>query len=508
MTISETMANDDNIKSRNATPTNLEWDVRSFIQGRRVDSAASEILQAFNPATGQPLYRLPVGSPQDTKKAVDSAVAAVASRAWIDMPLMERKRVLGRFGDLVEGNAAELAQRDALEMGLPVTVGAASITGWARETIRFCAEAIDKHFTEFVPCTGGIAYSAAHPCGVIGVIVPWNFPAAVNILRALPALAAGNSIIVKPSEIASASAVRVAELALEAGVPPGVYNVVVGSGATVGAALTRDNDVDMVSFTGSVRMARKLMTDAAESNGKRLQLELGGKSANIVFGDITDVVDIAESIFWDAFYAQGHVCSGRTRLLVHGSVRKPLLEKLEAMAAAISPQDPSDASAQFGAIGHRGQFESIIDSIGSAQAAGASLISGGVPVRRESGGYFIPPTIFDSVTPTMRVFQEEIFGPVLTVTEFETDEEALTLANDSRFGLSGTLWTRDFPRIHRFTRAWRTGEVIVRTSAAPFIGPAPCNVSWTPHGVSGYGTDGGIAMLEAFCRRKAIWIQG
>ncbi|MDE3115321.1 MAG: aldehyde dehydrogenase family protein, partial [Pseudomonadota bacterium] len=364
------------------------------------------------------------------------------------------------------------------------------------------AEALDKVYGEVgVSPANRLSYAVYEPLGVIGAIVPWNFPLHMALWKVAPALAMGNSVVLKPAEQSPLTALRLGELALEAGLPPGVLNVVPGFGETAGDALARHMDVDMIAFTGSGSVGRKLMIAAGQSNLKRVSLELGGKSPQIVFADCPDFDAAAEAAFWGVFYNQGEVCTAASRLLVQESVKDRLLERVLKIASEVHAGDPLDPSTKFGALISEQQMKTVLRYIETARNEGAALKLGGTRVRADSGGYYVDPTIFDAVDNRATLVREEVFGPVLAVLSFKDAEEALTLANDTDYGLAAGLWTSDLNLAHKAARRLRAGLVWVN-------GWDACDITMPFGGFkqSGFGRDRSLHALHKYADLKAISI--
>ncbi|MDR3509078.1 MAG: aldehyde dehydrogenase family protein, partial [Caulobacteraceae bacterium] len=381
---------------------------------------------------------------------------------------------------------------DAVNVDIPLAIGAT----------RWYAEALDKVYGEVGPSPADRISMAVHePLGVIGAIVPWNFPLHMAMWKVAPALAMGNSVVLKPAEQSPMTALRIGELALEAGLPPGVLNVVPGLGETAGQAIGRHMDIDMVAFTGSGPVGRRLMTYSGESNLKRVSLELGGKSPQIVFADCPDFEAAAQAAAWGVFYNQGEVCTAASRLLVQRSVKDRLMQRVLEIAGEIAVGDPLDPATRFGAMISQRQMDTALRYIDVAQAEGGALKLGGGRVRAETGGYYVAPTIFDDLTPASTLAREEVFGPVLGVLAFDTPEDAIAIANDTVFGLAAGLWTADVSLAHRAARKLRAGLVWVN-------GWDACDITMPFGGFkqSGFGRDRSLHALHKYADLKAISI--
>ncbi|TVU73949.1 aldehyde dehydrogenase [Cobetia crustatorum] len=472
---------------------------RAFINDEFVAAVSGETFETINPATGEVLAHVASCDKADAEIAIRHARAAFKSGVWSRMPPGERKRVLLKLADLLEANQDELALLDTLDMGKPVTSALDDMAG-AIGSIRYQAESIDKLYGEVAP-TGQQALGMVlrEPLGVVASIVPWNFPMMMTAWKIAPALAAGNSVILKPSEKSPLSALRLAELAREAGIPRGVFQVLPGFGHTVGRALALSMDVECLAFTGSTAVGKQLMQYAGQSNLKRVFLECGGKSPNIVFADCANLDRVAESAAAAIFYNQGEVCIAGSRLLVEHSIREAFVEKVVAAAERMQPGDPLDPASFMGAMVDKTQHERVMGYIRQGVEEGAALRAGGEDIA--GPGLFIRPVVFDGVTSQMAIGCEEIFGPVLSVFGFETEAEALALANDSDFGLAAGLWSQDIDRIMRMTHQLESGQVFVNNWAGgdqtmPFGGVKQ----------SGNGRDKSHHSLAEYTQLKSVWI--
>jgi len=479
-----------------------EFRTRAFVDGAFHDAASGATFATENPATGRPLAEVAAGDHEDIDRAVRAARRAFDDGRWSRRPPAERKAVLLRFADLLEANLEELALLDSLEGGKPITDCREVDLPDTVRTFRWFAEAIDKMFDAVAP-TGpeALGLIVREPIGVVGAVLPWNFPILLAAWKAAPALAAGNSMVVKPAEQTSLSTIRMAELAAEAGLPDGVLNVVPGFGDTAGQALGRHAEVDMVSFTGSTDVGRLFLRYSAESNLKEVVLECGGKSPQIVLADPPDLDVVAEQVLFAGFMNQGENCSCGSRLIVHGSVREELLERVAAKTAEWRVGDPLDPATRIGPMIEGPHLERVLGYIDAGRAEGARVVVGGGRVLEGSGGHFVAPTVFDGVENSMRIAREEIFGPVISTIAFEDEDEAIALANDTSYGLAASVYTRDIDRAIRFARAVRAGTVGINAYSEGDV--------TTPFGgfkESGFGgRDKGLESFDQYTEKKTIW---
>jgi 4-guanidinobutyraldehyde dehydrogenase/NAD-dependent aldehyde dehydrogenase len=474
----------------------------AFIDGRFVPAASGETFDDVAGRDGSRIAQVASGGAEDVDRAVAAARHAFDDRRWSDRAPAERKKVLLRFAERIREQRDQLALLETLDVGKPIRDTLAVDVPSAAKTIQWYAETVDKTYGEVGP-TGPDALSLVtrEPIGVVAAIVPWNYPLIITAWKIGAALATGNSVVLKPASQSPLSALRLAELAAEAGLPDGVFNVVPGPGAVVGPALARHPGVDKVTFTGSTEVGKSLLRAVGKSDVKAITLELGGKSPQVVLADVGDLEAAASAIGWGIFYNSGQTCNAGSRLVVHRSVREELVERIAALGRKLVPAEPLDPATRLGAIVDASQLERVLGYVALGREEGARVVAGGERVREESGGFYVPPTILDGVSNSWRVAREEIFGPVLTVTEFEDEAEALAIANDTPFGLAAGIWTRDVRKAHRLARAIRAGTVYINT-----FDTADITVPFGGFKQSGFGRDKGLAALDGYTQLKTTWM--
>lgn len=491
-------------KAIKAAVSKLKFRTQAFIDGKFAKAQSGKTFATENPATGKPLAQIAECDAPDVDLAVKAARKSFESGSWSRMKPSDRKKVLLKFADLLEANAGEIALLDSLEAGKPISDCVNMDVPDTIHCLRWHAEAIDKLYDRVSP-TGpeNLGLILREPVGVVGCVVPWNFPAQMVAWKIGPALATGNSIVLKPAELTSLSAIRMAELGAEAGLPPGVLNVVPGFGPTAGRAIGLHKDVDMVAFTGSTEVGRYFLNYSAESNLKRIILECGGKSPQVVFADPPDLDTVSQNAVGAAFWNMGENCSCGSRLIVHKKVKDDLVSRIAKLAKTWKVGDPLDPDTRVGAMIEKPHLDKVLGYIEAGRESGAKLVMGGERALEKTGGYFVEVTIFDNVANQMKIAREEIFGPVLSVIPFSTEEEALAIANDTNYGLAASLYTKDLNTAHRAARAIKAGTVSVNCFSE--------GDNTTPFGgfkESGFGgRDKSLWAHEQYTELKTIWMQ-
>ncbi len=474
-----------------------------LIEGKARHASSGDTMDVISPVDGSLLTTIARGTRDDMNLAIASARIAFDDGRWKNQPPAMRKKVLHRWADLIEAHAIELAVLGVRDNGTEIGMALKAEPMSAAATIRYYGEAVDKIYGEIAPTQNDVLGMIHHePVGVVGAIIPWNFPLMIGAWKIAPALAIGNSVVVKPPETASLTLIRIAELALEAGLPAGVLNVVTGEGAVVGEAMALSMDVDVLAFTGSGGTGRRLLEYSARSNLKRVYLELGGKSPHIIFNDTPDIEKAAKVVAAGIFRNSGQVCVAGSRLLVQREIKDEFVAAVARFSKQMQPGDPLLLQTQIGAINSERQLLHDLSAVESAVGEGGELVIGGKRSLVETGGFYMAPTIVDNVKVDDSLFQKEVFGPVLAVTSFDTEVEAVKLANATDYGLAAGVWTTDLSRAHRMVRAIRTGVVHVNTYGGPDV-----TVPLGGVGQSGNGSDKSLHAIGKYQNLKTAWIQ-
>ncbi|MDX1298867.1 MAG: aldehyde dehydrogenase [Pseudomonas sp.] len=482
---------------------NLKIEGRAFVHGEYRAAVSGDTFECISPVDGRVLGQVASCDLADAELAVADARATFESGVWSRMAPVQRKRIMIRFADLMDQHAEELALLETLDMGKPISDSLGVDVPGASRAIRWSGEAVDKIYDEVAATPHDeLGLVTREPVGVVAAIVPWNFPMIMTCWKLGPALSTGNSVIVKPSEKSPLTALRLAQLALEAGIPAGVLNVLPGYGHTVGKALALHMDVDTLVFTGSTKIAKQLMIYAGESNMKRVWLEAGGKSANIVFADAPDLKAAAEAAAAAICFNQGEMCTAGSRLLVERSIKDQFMPMVVEAMQGWKAGHALDPDTKVGALVDAGHLNSVLGYIETGHADQAKLLCGGKRTLEETGGMYVEPTIFDDAHNAMRIAQEEIFGPVLTVIAFDSTEEAIQIANDSIYGLAAAIWTSNLSKAHLAAKALRVGSMWVNQydggdMTAPFGG----------YKQSGNGRDKSLHAFDKYTEIKATWIK-
>jgi len=493
---------DKTLQDWNSLAANLEIEGRAFIHGQYQDALAGGTRETVSPANGQKLADVANCGIEDADKAVEIARTVFENGVWASMAPADRKMVLVRWAELIEDHADEIALLECLDVGKPIADTTGVDVPAAARTIRWSGEAIDKVYDEIPPTPAdSLALVQRLPLGVVAAIVPWNFPLSTTAWKLAPSLATGNSVILKPASNTPLSALRIAALASEAGLPDGVLQVLPGPGGSLGRHLALHDGIDGLTFTGSTEIGKQLMQYSGESNLKRTFLELGGKSPNIVFAD-ANLEKAATFAAIAVFYNGGQTCTAGTRLIVEDSIRERFVEMVVEQSRNWMPGDPLDPATAMGPMIDAGQFKTVADYVDIGRQEGASLIAGGEQTMVDSGGYFHEPTIFDGVNNSMRIAQEEIFGPVMSVIGFKTAEEAVAIANNSIYGLAGAVWSNNINTAHKVAAAVRVGTMGINNYFGGDI-----TVPFGGFKQSGNGRDKSMHAFDDYTELKTTWIE-
>lgn len=474
-----------------------------LIDGKWIPPKSETFANCISPIDGKKITSISYGDKTDVDDAVLSARNAFENGPWPNMSPNERKKILFKIAELIEKKSLELAVLGVKDNGTEINMAIRAEPGSASATFRYYAEALDKVYGEISSSPKDfLGLIHREPIGVIGAIIPWNFPLMIGAWKIAPALASGNTIVLKPSEIASLSLLKLADICLEAGLPPGVLNVVTGEGQIAGQALARHMDVDVITFTGSGNTGRQLLEYSAQSNMKRVYQELGGKSPNIIFADTENLEEAAKVSALGIFRNSGEVCVAGSRLLVQKSIHDKFLSKIIDFTKKFKVGNPLDLENDIGAISSERQLLSDIEFVQNAEKEGGKIQIGGERINIDSGGYYMQPTIISNVNRNMSVFQNEVFGPLLTVTPFEDDDEAIKLANSTSYGLASGIWTSNLSRAHKLIKKIKAGTVYVNT-----YGGADNTLPLAGVKQSGNGADKSLHAFDKFTDLKSVWIK-
>lgn len=434
------------------------------MDGQLCGASDGQTLDVISPLNGKVLTTIPRGTIDDARRAISAARVAFDDGRWSDTPPATRKKVLFKWADLIESHALEIAVLGVRDNGTEIGMAIKAEPFTAAATIRYYGEVIDKVYGE-ISTTAPNILGLIHrePVGVVGAIVPWNFPLMIGAWKFAPAIAAGCTVVMKPAETASLTLIRIAELGLEAGLPAGVFNIVTGQGAVVGREIAVSMDVDVLAFTGSGQVGRKLLENSAQSNLKKVYLELGGKSPNVVFVDTPDLHETIKVTANAIFRNSGQVCIAGSRLLVERSIHDEFVKLLSEYVSGMQTGDPLNIEVLSGAVNSLPQLEQNLEFVAEAERLGRTIICGGHRIYEETGGYYMAPTIITGVEPTDRLAQQEVFGPVLAVIPFDNEDEAIEIANGTEYGLASAIWTSNLSRAHRMIRSIKAGIVHVNT---------------------------------------------
>ena len=473
-----------------------------FIDGAWIDGSGDDF-EIVSPINGKKFTSIKRATVSDMEMAIKAARMSFDNGSWSNMAPTQRKKVLHKLADLIERDALELTVLGVRDNGTEINMAINAEAGSAAGTFRYYAECIDKVYGEIAPTANdvlGLIYK--EPVGVVGAIVPWNFPLMIGAWKIAPALAAGNSIVLKPAETASLSLLKLAELAAEAGVPDGVLNVVTGQGSVVGKAMGLSMEVDVLAFTGSGPTGRRLLEYSSQSNMKRCYLELGGKSPNIIFSDAPSLEQAAKVSAMAIFRNSGQVCVAASRLIIEDSIHDDFIKSVIENAEELQVGNPLDLTSDIGAINSETQLSSNLQFVDIAKTEGSQIAIGGNQILKNTGGYYMEPTVVTNVKPNSTLFKEEVFGPVLAVSRFKTEEEAVTLANGTEFGLSAGIWTSNLAKAHKMVSKVKAGVVNVNT-----YGGADVTVPLSGVKQSGNGSDKSLHALDKYINLKTAWIQ-
>jgi 4-guanidinobutyraldehyde dehydrogenase/NAD-dependent aldehyde dehydrogenase len=490
-----------NIKS---AKSNLDYPSQLFINGKYQNSFSEKFFENISPIDGKIINKVSFAQQQDVDLAVFKAREAFNKGYWSNLPPANRKKILLKFAQLLERDRLELALLDTIDMGKTISDTFNADLPTSIDNIEWYAEIIDKLFDDISPSSKEyMGLITKEPIGVVAAIVPWNYPLWMAIWKIAPALITGNSVILKPAEQSPMSAIKIGSLLSEAGVPDGVFSVLPGDGPITGKSLCLHNDVDCVAFTGSGEVGKLVLKYSGQSNMKRVQLECGGKSPNIIFADCPDLDSAAEASAYAIFGNQGEVCSAGSRLIVQKEIENDFIEKVSKLSKTMQPSDPLDPGSFAGAIVNAEQLEKINKYVNIGKEEGADVEVGGNITNKETGGCYFEPTIFKNVKNNMKIAQEEIFGPVLTTLSFSNFEEAISIANDTEYGLAAGVWTKDINKAIKASREIRAGTVYINNYEEGVDSTIPLG----GYKQSGIGRDNGYQALENYVQVKSTWIK-
>ena len=482
----------------------INFPSKIFIDGKYQDSISGKTFKNITPVDGKFINNISFAQQEDVDLAVYSSRKVFEKGSWSKSDPSYRKKILLKFADLLVKHQMELALLDTIDVGKTINDTYNADVPASLDNIRWYAEIIDKIYDDIAPTPQNfIGMITKEPIGVVGAIVPWNYPLWMAVWKLAPALITGNSVILKPAEQSPMSAIRVGELLLEAGLPEGVFNVLPGDGPITGKSMCLHNDIDCIAFTGSGEVGKLILGYSGQSNMKRIQLECGGKSPNIVFADHDNLDMIAEKSAYAIFGNQGEVCSAGSRLIIQKEIEKDFIKKLSELSKTMMPGDPFDPNSFMGAVVDKSQLDKIHNYVSIGKEEGATLVIGGKKTMESTGGYYYEPTIFTEVKNSMKIARDEIFGPVLSSITFNNFEEALQIANDSNYGLAAAVWTKDINVAHKMSKGLRAGTVYVNNYEEGVDSTIPLG----GYKQSGIGRDNSYHALDNYLQIKATWIK-